>query len=146
MKLVTDENGIKWAYDHYIYSASVSALAAAASLTDQVNIEADANFVIVKAAYFADLAGAVQTEDSRVIPLVRVQINDTGSGRNLQNQAVPIASLAGHEGLPLVWPVPRTFKAKSTINVTFTNFSSATTYTNVELAFIGYKKFRYSGQ
>ncbi len=129
--------------DHFIYTARTStALAAGASQTVNINLEADANFTAVKMAYFADIAGAAQTEDTKVVPLVRVEIQDSGSGRNLQQIAVPIDSLAGRGNLPFVLPIPRVFSANSTIKVTFTNYSAATSYANVELSFIGFKSFK----
>lgn len=130
--------------DHYTYVAKVSTLAAAASLTDTVTIEADSDFVWVKASYFADIAGAAQTQSTFVVPLVTLVINDSGSGRNLQNEAVPLDSIAGRGLLPFVLPVPRQFKARSSINFTFANYSAATAYANVYLSLIGYKMI-YTG-
>jgi len=140
LTIMTDNNGRQFFPDFFIYMGRVSTLAAGASDTAQINIFADGDFIVTKINYFADIAGAAQTEDSRVIPLVRVQMTDTGSGRNLQNTAVPISSLAGHEGLPMNLPVPRVIKANANLTITFTNYSAATTYANVELAFIGYNK------
>lgn len=127
--------------DHYIYVARGGTLAAGASFTDQIQIQNDSSFVLVKLAYFADILGAAQTNDTRVIPLIEISITDTGTGRALQNYSVPISSLAGHEGLPLVLPKSREFKGASTIGVTFTNVSAAITYNNVRLSLIGYKEF-----
>lgn len=127
--------------DYYVYTAELSALTAGSSQTAQINIEADANFVVVKTAYFADIAGGAQTDSSRVIPLIKVALTDSGSGRNLQNSPVPIDCIAGRGSLPFVLPVPRIFSARATLNVTFSNYSAATDYANVVLAFIGYKRF-----
>ena len=140
-KVLTDENGRKYVPDHFIYKAVVSALAAAGSSTAQIAIEANSDFVWLKTAYFADIAGAAQTEETRVIPLVRVAITDSGSGVNLQNLPIPVPAMAGHEGLPLAMSQARIFSANSNISITFTNYSAATTYANVELMFIGYRKF-----
>lgn len=139
-QLFKEPDGRQYYKDHYVYKAIVSTLTAGSTLTSQIQIEANADFVWVKSAYFADIAGAAQTESSRVIPLVRVAITDSGSGRNLQNLPVPVASLAGHGGLPLNLPQPRIFNANSNISLTFANYSAATDYGNVELSLIGYKK------
>lgn len=125
--------------DLYTYVTRVETLAAAATDTFNLQIEADAYFVITKLSFMADIAGAAQTEDSRVIPLVRCLITDTGSGRNLMSQAVDISSLAGHEGLPFVTPVDRWIKPNSAINIQFSNYSNATTYANVSLYLHGRK-------
>jgi hypothetical protein len=129
-------------HDYYVYSAIIPTLANTVSATDIIAIEADANFVVQKLAIFADIAGAVQTFDSQVLPLLNITIQDSGSGRNLQDQATPVANIAGSGRLPFILPKPRLFKSKSNINVGFTNFSNATTYLNITLSFIGYKIFR----
>lgn len=139
-KVLTDENGKRYIPDHFIYMAKVTGLASGASATAQIAIEANSDFVWLKASYMTDIAGAAQTDSTRVIPLVRVAITDSGSGVNLQNTPVPLSSLSGHEGLPLNISQPRTFSANSNISLTFSNYSAATTYANVELAFIGYRK------
>ncbi len=137
----TDADGRRYTEDHFIYIAKVATLANGASLTAQVAIEASSDFVWLKTAYFADIAGGAQTDSTRVIPLVDVTITDSGSSRNLQNLPVPISSLAGHEGLPQNLSIGRTFAANSNVTFTMTNTSAGTTYANVKLALIGYRKF-----
>lgn len=139
-QVMTDENGRRYIPDHFIYTARVQGIAAGASASALINIEANSDFVWLKTAYAADIAGAAQTDSNRVIPLARVSITDSGSGVNLQNVPVAIPSLAGHEGLPLNLGQPRTFSANSNISLTFSNYSAATTYANLEINFIGYRK------
>lgn len=136
----TDEKGRRFVPDHFAYVVRVSALAAGASASASINIEANSDFVWMKTAYNADVAGATQTEDSRVIPLVRMSITDSGSGVNLQNAPVPVSAIAGHEGLPQVLSQPRAFAANSNVSFTFSNYSAATTYANLEVTLIGYRK------
>lgn len=126
--------------DWYTYEAQALALAAGANATDTINIESDSNFILQKLTAFADLAAAAQTESTRVIPLVSVQLTDTGSGRNLMSNPIPIPSLFGTGALPFVLQNPRIFMRNTTIQVVFTNFSAATAY-NVRLAFSGYKNY-----
>jgi hypothetical protein len=142
MPKLVEKEGRRFVLDHFIYNAPVASLAPGASVSIPVQIQADSMFTVVKCAYFAALAGAGQTDSTRVIPIISVSITDTGSGQSLQNTPVPINSLAGHDGLPMVWPQSREFNANSTIQVTFTNNSAAETYTNVNLAFIGFKAFQ----
>lgn len=130
-------------FDYFIYVAEVSSMTAAASLSDIINIQADSDFILDKLAYFSEIAGAAQTDSTRVIPLINVSITDTGSGRSLQDTAVPISLLAGDGRLPFVLSQPRIFSANSTIQVAFTNVSAGTTYATTKLAFIGRKVFRY---
>ena len=127
--------------DFYIYEEDFSALANGATATGSINIQADSDFVLQKLTYFADIAAAVQTDSSRVVPLVTVQITDTGSGRNLMETATPISNIFGTGEIPFILPQPKLFLARSNINITVANFSAGTTY-NLRLALIGHKVFR----
>lgn len=130
-----------FARDYFIYEVDFSALANGSSETQTFTIQADADFLWSKATYFADIAAAIQTDSSRVIPLCTVLIQDTGSGRNLMASATPVSNVFGTGELPLILPRQRLFVARSQVSVTLTNFSAATTY-NVRLSFIGEKAFR----
>lgn len=127
--------------DYYSYSALVSSLASGASQSASISIEADSEFVAVKYSYFVDIAGATQTDATKVVPLISMELTDTGSGRSLQNIALPIDTIAGRGDLPFILPQPRRFKAKSTIQFRFTNYSAATTYANIYFVMSGYKVF-----
>jgi hypothetical protein len=129
--------------DFFIYGARFQTLAAAAQQTFTINIEADSDFVLVKMAQFSEIAGAPQTDSTRVLPLVTLQMLDTGSGRNLLGIAQPIDAICGRGELPMVLPVPRLFKAKTSISLTALNTSAATTYANIWIALIGYKVFSF---
>ena len=128
------------AKDFYVYQEDFDGLAPSTSATGTINIQADSDFVLQKMTYFADIAAAVQTDSSRVVPLITLQIVDAGSGRNLLEAPAPIASLFGEGDLPFILPTPRVFVARSNIELTVANFSAATTY-NLRLSFIGYKAY-----
>ena len=81
--------------DFYTYEAEALLLAAGAAANDIITIEADSNFVLQKLNYIADIAAAAFTDSTRPIPLVTIQLTDTGSGRNLMSNPVPIPSLFG---------------------------------------------------
>lgn len=129
--------------DFFTYTARTSALAFGTSQAINVTIDSDASFTLVKMCFFANVDGEdSQTDSSAIIPLVRVSIQDTGSGRNLQNAPVPIFSYAGRGQLPFILPVPKIFAANTTIRFTFDNYSTDATYGNVELALQGYKSYK----
>ena len=130
------------ARDYYVYEEDFAAASftAGAALNGSIEIQADSDFVWQKASFFADIAAAAQTDSSRVLPLSTVQLIDTGSGRNLFENAVPVPSVYGTGELPFVLPIPRLFFARSTIQVQVTNFSAATAY-GLRLSFIGYKAY-----
>ena len=130
------------AYDFFVYEVDFAALAAGGSATSSFTIQQEADFLLTKVTMVTDLAAAAQTESARVIPLVTLLINDTGSGRNLMSSAVPLPNLFGTGGLPFILPRQRLFVASSVVNITLTNFSAATTY-NIKLSFIGEKAFKF---
>jgi hypothetical protein len=126
--------------DFYVYEVETIAIAVGGSTNDTISIEADSDFILQKLTYAADIAGASQTESSRIIPNVLLQITDTGSGRQLMQDPIPIPSFFGVGMLPFILPNPRLFMRNSTIQVAFTSFEAAIT-PSVRLAFIGYKVY-----
>jgi len=124
--------------DFYIYEAEALALAPAGNANDIINIEADSDFILQKFTYQADIAAAAYLESTRPIPLITVQLIDSGSGRQLMNNPIPVESFMGSGELPFILPNPRKFLRNSTIQIAFNNFDAAITY-NIRLAFIGYK-------
>ena len=124
--------------DFYIYEAEALALAPAGSANDIINIEADSDFILQKFAWQADVAAAAYTDSTRPWPNVTIQLVDSGSGRQLMQNPIPVTSFMGTGELPFILPNPRKFLRNSTIQVAFTNFDAAVTY-NIRLAFIGYK-------
>lgn len=129
--------------DFYAYQAAVNTLAGTvgAQLQDIISIEADANFYLTKMAATGLIGDAAPTAAPfGVIPAVSVQINDTGSGRNLFNEPVPLASIGGQAGLPFVLDYPRLVQRNSTLQVTFANLSTQA-YSDIFLTLIGFKVY-----
>jgi hypothetical protein len=127
--------------DFYVYEEDFSAVTSGSTATGNINIQADSDFVLQKLTFFADIAAAAQTDSSRVIPLMTVQIKDTGSGRDLIESSAPVSNIFGSGRLPFILPTPKLFLARSTIAITVDNFDAAVTY-NLRLSFVGYKVFR----
>lgn len=133
----------KIAQDFYVYTSNVASIAPGANAEDSINIQADSNFLLQKITYFADIAGAAQTDSSRVVPLVTVQITDTGSGRQMFSDQIPIPAIFGTGKLPFILPNPRLFAANSNIAVSYTNIDAAVTY-RIYLQFAGIKTYDQS--
>ena len=129
------------ARDFFIYGANFLALAPGVSATQSISIQADSDFVVQKLAYRADVAAAGQTQSTRVIPLTTILITDTGSGRQLMNQAINMADFFGTGESPFILPQPKIFRANTLISITLANFDAAQTY-NIRLSFIGVKSFQ----
>lgn len=133
-------NGVR--ADWFNYSAQWSALAQNASSTQNINIQTDSDFWCLKVDYYADNNTADPTWQTFQIPNVTVVMTDTGSGRNLSDNGIPLTSFAGTPGLPVYLPAPRKFSAGSTFSLTATNNGiTAITY-NFWLVFSGVKVFR----
>lgn len=143
-------NGIPIQYnvmrDIYVYTFPViTSLAPSATAVQSINVEANSNFIWEVTTCFVDDAGAAQTVNSQVLPLVTVQIADTGSGTRLFSSALPIPSLCGPNMAGMANPFGRCFSGNSTIQATFFNYSAGTTYTNLYLQLHGYKEWRVGG-
>lgn len=129
-----------FAKDFFIYEADVLELDAGATATASFVIQADAAFMLQKMSIMADIAGAAQTRNSLVVPLCSIQITDTGSGRNLFNQPVPVPSVFGIAGEPFILSLPKEFAPNATVALTISNYSASSKY-NLRMSFVGQKLF-----
>ena len=125
----------------YSYSLAVTGLAAGATLIDNTTIEANSDFILTKMTAFADIAGAAQTSDTRVVPLVTIQLTDTGSSFNLFDEPQAISNLTGIGSIPFILPLAYRFARNATLRCEFVNFSAATTYDNVQISLVGFRNY-----
>jgi hypothetical protein len=126
----------------FIYQTpNVAALAAAANTQQALQFDQDSNFVLQKISYFVDIAGGAQTDSTRVLPLITIQITDSGNSQGFMNAPVPIPALLGDGRLPFVLPQPMVIRPNATLQFAFVNYSAATAYANVRVALIGVKRF-----
>jgi len=128
--------------DFFIYEAEAAVIGVGLTVTDTIQIQADAHFILQKLTFQADIAGAALTDGARILPNVLVQITDTGSNRQLFFNPVPIVNFCGTGELPFILPNPRLFMKTSTIQIDFTSFEAVITPT-VRMSFIGYKLYGY---
>lgn len=127
--------------DFFTYQLDFPNLTFGTTQTQNIQIQADSDFKLVKLTYFADVAGAAQTDSSRVVPLVAVQITDSGSGRQLLSAPSAVPALFGTGEIPFILPVARIFKARASVAVQVSNFSAGTDY-SLRLSFVGTKIFK----
>lgn len=131
---------------YYVYNILfANSIAAAAVSTVTLQFDQVTVFKWVRTTVYADIAGAAQTESSRVLPLVTLKITDAGSGMSFMNSNVPIFEMAGSAELPYVLPTPQFILANAVLQFAVANISAATTYTNLMLQLHGYKLYNYSG-
>jgi len=129
--------------DFFVYVANFNPGPAGGLPASQtIQIQADSDFELQKLTFFADIALAVETESSRVLPLVTVQLTDQGTGRQVFQLPVPIPAIMGDGRIPFILPTTKIFVASSAIGVDISNFTAATTY-NIRVLLIGAKIFNY---
>lgn len=128
--------------DFFAYPITFNGLAAGGAAQGAIQIQADSDFELQKLTMFADIASADETEATRVLPLVTVQITDTGTGRSMFSAPVPIPAIYGDGRIPFILPVPKVFSKNSSVAFAVANFSGATTY-NLRLLMVGAKVFAY---
>lgn len=133
---------MKQVKDFFVYSTGRVAVANGATVTSNINLQADADFEVLKLTFSADIAGAAITNNSYPIPNATVLITDTGSGRQVSNVAIPLEALLGIGKEPFILSAPRLFTARSTIAVTIVSFEAAVSY-NLSINLIGNKIFNY---
>lgn len=135
--------GPKQLRDFFVYDIDFAAIAPGATSTGQIQIQADSDFELQKLTHFTDIALADETEATRVLPLLALQITDTGTGRQMFSSPVPIPALFGDGRIPFILPTTKMFSKNASVQFTVSNYSGATTY-NVRLQLIGAKIFTYS--
>lgn len=130
----------------YTQTFSIASLATGASTTVNSNIDSSAPFVWNRTTYFCDIAGALQTDANRVVPMITVQLTDTGSKRQLFDISQPFNNIAGYGGIPQLLEQPYLFQPNSNITGAFTCYAVAgTTYTNIFLTLLGYRIYAFEG-
>lgn len=121
---------------------NIASIANGAATTNAILFDNDSAFEWTKLTVFADLAGAAQTSSGIVVPLVTLQIQNTGAGTYYSNAAVPLGAYAGNFGLPYVLPAPQIISPAATLQFTWANYSAGTTYTNLTVQLHGWKIYR----
>jgi hypothetical protein len=131
--------------DYFWYThPPISTLASTApNATQFVQTDADSDFYCVALSYAASIADAALTESSNVLPLVRLLITDTGSGKSLMNAALPMYAFLGDGKRPYRLARPRVFGSNATIKFDYSSFVTAgTTYSDVQTVLHGYKIYK----
>lgn len=128
--------------DFFVYNVNALAVAPGATALGAIQIQADSDFELQKLTQFSDIAAAGQTAAGRVLPLVTIQVTDTGTGRTLFSAPVPIPGIFGDGTIPFILQTSKVFTKNSALQIALTNYDAANTY-NVRLQLIGSKIFQY---
>lgn len=124
----------------FVQHVTALALAPGIAVDLGFQVSSQAAFVIDKMAYAADINGAGQTEATRVIPLVTINLVDS-NGYQWDSAPVPITDLFGPSGLAYILREPIILDPSVNLSITLANYDVANTY-NIRLAFIGALEFQ----
>lgn len=112
-------------------------LAAAATVPRSVQVNADADFLVVA------LTGIIFNATLVTVPAtnpVTVVIEDDGSGRRFMNQAALWDDIIGTAQRPGILPYPKLVPRSSTITITLANRDAANAF-DVFVSLVGFKIF-----
>lgn len=110
---------------------------------NQIIIQANTAFEMREIVYYYNRADVEFTQATRPVPNITLQLQDSGSGKNMFNAPVPIVSVASHgenRRRALQWT--RIFSPNSTITATIQNFDASVVNGNLFIALIGRHLFR----
>lgn len=126
--------------EEFFYNLDIGAVANGATVSGSIQIQADASFLLMCMAGTLVNANTQSASfgNTQVIDAV-VNIQDTGSGKNLMSAPVQFAHLFGQNGEnSYELTVPRIIQNNSTLVVTLTNNSGAA-ITRAGITFMGCK-------
>ncbi len=127
----------------FFYTAEVIPLAVNAVATPTIPIEADSAF------QFTSITGTVRDpaapQTAFPFPAITIQINDSGSGRNLLRRPTDWHNIVGTAQLPGDFEYPYFAKAAGEFTVTLQNLSGLQAY-DVRLTFRGFKVFGFDDE
>jgi len=126
--------------DWFSYPVTFNSLATAGTpQSTNLQIDAGSDFYLTAITYLATgTATAVLTASSRIIPLVTILLTDSGSNRQLMQNAVPLDSIAGSGEWPHRLIFPRLFLRNSNIQIVVANYDTTNT-TSVRINFEGFR-------
>lgn len=105
------------------------------------NIAKDSDFFWTKFNVFCSVASDGTVISNEQYPSINMTLVNATNGRQYMNAPSPLASLSGSGRLPFILPVATLWEALTTIQVTLQNVSDNTTYSNIQLSFLGIKAF-----
>lgn len=129
--LLAQSRGGKISLEPFEYSAvfPIATFVAGATISININIQNDSDFVW----RYTTLAAFTAPNVPQVAPDYTVSFFDTGSGRNLQDQAIHVSCVTGTAQLPFILPEPKRISSGSVLVVTLTNVGGVAALAQVVL-------------
>jgi hypothetical protein len=129
--------------DYFNYPITFTDLAADGTATQQIQIDASADFYwtqLTQISYVHGDQGTVVTNVLLNQPAVTILITDSGSNRNLMQGGVPLPLLCGTGQWPHYLRHPRRFARNSAISITLVSFDPTNAW-DIYLNFEGFKTY-----
>jgi hypothetical protein len=123
--------------DLFFYSANFLPLAAGLAQTQNINVQADSDYLVVAINGTATDTAAPPVLNAN--PGCLIELFDVAAGRQFQNQPQHYLNVVGTAQNPGWMPFPKYVRASSTVQVTLT--SLITTNLNVRVTLMGFKIF-----
>lgn len=122
----------------YAYSLTFTSFAQNATASQQLSIQASADFLLLGVKYRAQI-GTAQTISNKTAAFVRMLITDNGSGEQFTASAVDLENYCANGRTEAgVLPYPRLIAGRSSLTVALTGYQpTAETYTTIDLLFEG---------
>jgi hypothetical protein len=118
------------AIEYFSYNLEFDAIPALGSVTGNIQIQSDSDFVCVYMSGAQQLVGpSLDNAGVTQTPAGLLQLTDTGTGKTMFNQPVFGGLVLGQGGFPYLLPAPRTFAAQTAIKVDWTDLFNATAQT-----------------
>lgn len=130
------------AREYFVYRTNFTGtnqLAAGGAGTVTFSVQSDSDFLLTEINFRTNADGTPETAIDR--PGITMQLNDTGSGRNLFQGAVPIDTVAGYGQRTYHLPWFFFINRASVISVELNNLVAGTAY-DVRIIFGGVKLFQ----
>lgn len=121
--------------DYFIYSARWNTLTGAETETQNIPLNNDSAFLL------RALTGTAYSSANTplVDPDVRIQIMDTSTGRNWQNNPIHWSNMIGDARRPYYLPEPKLIPGGGNIAITLENIGGVAAL--IDISLIGYKVF-----
>ncbi len=109
----------------YFYTLTFTGLAQNGTQTQQLSINADADFVLTGFGYHVSI-GAVQTATNMTIPFIRMLITDSATNQPFMNGPVDLSVISRSPlGDEVAMPYPRLVAGRSSLTVQVSNYAPA---------------------
>jgi len=117
----------------YGLTTAFAALAQNATLTNVINVNANADFIMLAIRHRSQIGGA-QTFATGTVPFIRILITDTGTGEQYTNSAVDLQNYSVNGQFTRQLPYPRWISGRTALSLQATNYApTAETYTTTDV-------------